>query len=607
VVIETYPDQQLSAIQGSDDSNQFEFQLDSKTEIGKPEIKSYLLRAVGKAGKASVKSEVTVYSGVAAVEVVSREVESFTEITSESLSGRLVEKFFAKRMDLHPQCDELHSVCLARLTFTLDEADNIDELHVFPQPPMVYNNALLYELIACAEDRLGQLPDLHVSDNGVEKLAVAYNLNFLDGLSVTKEGLSQANIKVQVDRGLKIADDKVALDLGQGLEISDSGVSENKLAANLGEGLKFNNKNEIAADLGKGLTHDVNNNNKIAANLGKGLVVSSDNKIEANLGKGLVFNVDKIEANVSIGSHKETHVDGGADKIEVDKLSGVMKDAQKVEVWKDGITKIGTRTVLNFKGNGVSVTDDNSVNPPRINIDIPGVSTGRVSFKNMGEGDVMTSPEISHGLETDLVAFVVGLEDAGGSILFFGDLGVFGAGSSTPALNLNPIDIPQLGVSCPGPTASPHKFVIRVQRNEHEGAPLVNYGVRWWAIAMTQPLGTVEVKGNPVPEPSSLDPHTDRGKTDPFDITILGEGFVTDSKVLWDGSEIKKTFFSETKLTVTFPPVFLDVNVTINLDDPDDPDDPDPGAFDPVEVTVVNPKPGGGVSPPPALIFQKMK
>jgi hypothetical protein len=309
---------------------------------------------------------------------------------------------------------------------------------------------------------------------------------------------------------LKIAGDKVALDLGQGLEIPGSGASTNKLAADLGAGLKFSG-NEITADLGAGI---VFSGNEIAADLGAGLVFSG-NEIAADVGNGLkIFNnviQPDYAATETAGKvcgtsdprlsdvrtpkpHKSAHQDGGADEIDVNNLSGVLSQAQRVTVQEDGEVK-GTQTVLNFRGNGVSVNNDTGENPQRINIDIPGAQAGKVTtglmfFNNMSAGEVRTSPFISHGLEADLVAFIVGLEDAVDSAIF-GDLDLFDPG--------NPPAAPKIGVFR-APTPS-RKFRITVR----QGGKDSQYNVRWWAIPMTQDEGRLNVPPVRIPEPGPIE------------------------------------------------------------------------------------------------------
>src|SRR5262249_46268793 len=149
-------------------------------------------------------------------------------------------------------------------------------------------------------------------------------------------------------------------------------------------------------------------------------------------------------------------------------------------VQEDGAEK-GSATVLNFTGNGVSVDTVTSENPPRIGIKIPGGTTGIVNFPNMSVGEVRVSGQIPHRLTGDLVAFVVGLEDPGITAnrpIFLGGLGVFAT-----ALNLDPIDIPQIGVFYI-PSGS-RTFAIRLQRNNREGGVDRDYRVRWWAIPTT--------------------------------------------------------------------------------------------------------------------------
>ncbi|MCI0528927.1 MAG: MarR family winged helix-turn-helix transcriptional regulator, partial [Nitrospira sp.] len=81
------------------------------------------------------------------------------------------------------------------------------------------------------------------------------------------------------------------------------------------------------------------------------------------------------KANISLGSHRTTHQDGGTDELNVTNLSGVLADAQKVAVQDEG-NPVATHTQLNFTGPGVIVSDDAANN--RINIDISGGTGARI-------------------------------------------------------------------------------------------------------------------------------------------------------------------------------------------------------------------------------------
>jgi hypothetical protein len=94
--------------------------------------------------------------------------------------------------------------------------------------------------------------------------------------------------------------------------------------------------------------------------------------------------------------------------------------------------------------------------------------------------------------------------------------------------------------------------------------------------AAARSLATIE---NPVPTISSMSPVTAAAGGPAFTLTVTGTGFVAGSVVQWDGAARTTAFVSTTQLTATVPAEDITAGGTIT-------------------VTVFNPTPGGGDSPP---------
>jgi hypothetical protein len=88
---------------------------------------------------------------------------------------------------------------------------------------------------------------------------------------------------------------------------------------------------------------------------------------------------------------------------------------------------------------------------------------------------------------------------------------------------------------------------------------------------------TFTVNNPPVPSIKSLSPSSGTAGGADFTLTVTGSGFVTDSKVLWNGVEHATTFVSSTSLTASIPAADIAKAGTAT-------------------VTVFTPGPGGGTS-----------
>ena len=94
-------------------------------------------------------------------------------------------------------------------------------------------------------------------------------------------------------------------------------------------------------------------------------------------------------------------------------------------------------------------------------------------------------------------------------------------------------------------------------------------------IATVNPA-TVE---NPMPAIIAMSPVTTTAGGPAFTLTVTGTGFVAGSVVQWDGTARATAFVSSTQLTATIPAEDISAGGTVT-------------------VTVFNPAPGGGDSPP---------
>ncbi|HEX8144700.1 MAG TPA: hypothetical protein VF553_19180 [Pyrinomonadaceae bacterium] len=557
----TPPPDNLTVVQGIPPlTNRVSFSL---TQAGGVVQKTYLLRA----GAATVDTQIKAAIFFPATSEQKTEAQgSAVKITPDKISDLMVGKIFKdEELGACKSCTEDH--CLYLASARLDGDNQLSEIKLFPSNQYVYNNMLLFELLACSENRIGKIPEIPVSNATQQVLPAVTAFKFFKGLTAADGGLGLANVTAQVDKGLKIESETIVADLGKGTKLDGNHISAdlgkgvvfngNHIEADIGTGLVFDgnhikadlgkgvmldgnhidadlgkgvvfNGNHIEADLGNGLMFDANHiaartgqgvklsGNLIAANLGDGLKLDGTDritasvgsglsltggKIVANIGNGLKFVADQIQPDYSTASvagrvceandprlsnarpplpHAVTHQNGGADEINVAGLSGVLQDAQKVQVQDEG-TNIAARPKLNFAGQGVTVTDDAAQN--RVNINIPQgsrVSTGQVKFQAMGGGETRFSPVINHGFGTDecaLVFAMVTVTDSG-PLDFFGDLA---------HIETNPLIF---GLSVPGAGTF---YIMVVDRRVRNQAEPMDYTIRWWAIPRSTDMPDVLV------------------------------------------------------------------------------------------------------------------
>ncbi|HKS27378.1 MAG TPA: hypothetical protein VJS44_06135 [Pyrinomonadaceae bacterium] len=499
------PAGQLSVVQGIPPlTKRISFSL---TQAGGVVTKPYLLRA----GETTVDTEIkaTVFFPQTTQQSAENQ-SSAVGIKSERISDLIAAKIFRdEELGTCPSCKEDHCIYLA--SARIGEDSVLAGVEKFPSNQYVYNNPLLYNLIACGEKRIGKLPEIPVSNKTTQVLPAVTAFKFFDGLTAADGGLGLANVTAKVDKGLKIDNDSITADLGRGTVFDGNHISAdidkglmfdgNHVKADLGKGVIFDG-NHISADLGNGLIFDANHiaartgqgvklsGNLIAANLGDGLVLDGSDRITPSTANGVKISGSQIQPDYSTSAqagkvceandprlsnartplpHAPTHQAGGADQLNVQNLPGTLLHAQKVEVQDEG-TSVGTRTRLNFMGTGVTVTDDAAQS--RVNISIPQsgrVSTGTVKFVDVRPGEYRQSNVIDHLQEAGpcaiVLAFVEG-QTASGEFDFFGDLEDFG---TVPAM---------LAYHSTGTK----EFIVALKDRRRDTQESQTFTVRWWAV-----------------------------------------------------------------------------------------------------------------------------
>jgi hypothetical protein len=90
-----------------------------------------------------------------------------------------------------------------------------------------------------------------------------------------------------------------------------------------------------------------------------------------------------------VGPHAPTHEKGGHDQVDVDGLSGILADPQKIRIQEEGAT-VGEHPILNFIGPGVTAAEDPANN--RVNITIPGSgSAGYIAVFTQVAGEALAA------------------------------------------------------------------------------------------------------------------------------------------------------------------------------------------------------------------------
>lgn len=187
--------------------------------------------------------------------------------------------------------------------------------------------------------------------------------------------------------------------VGNGLELKTTnntdGGKNYEITAKVADGLTFNEKGAIKANLGKGLEL---NDNKIVAKLGKGAEFGSDNEIKAKIGDGLEFgNNGEIKAKgTTITAGKNVSVTG--DALNGYTISSSISDDQINDIVKKTKAEVGTIVDTNTQsvtkaGSGVSVTEaDNDKGTKDYTVS---VNTG----KGVEIADNKVNAKIGDGLE----------------------------------------------------------------------------------------------------------------------------------------------------------------------------------------------------------------
>ncbi|HYO90976.1 MAG TPA: hypothetical protein VEQ40_05040, partial [Pyrinomonadaceae bacterium] len=520
-VQETFlPAGHLTVVQGIPLTERVSFSL---TQGGSAQTKAYLLRAGESIVETKIKANIFFPP---ASEQKTEDQSTAVEINAQRISDLIAAKIFNdEKLGVCPSCKGDHCIYLA--SAKLGEDGKLTEVKTFPSSQYVYNNPLLFNLLACGEKRIGKLPEIPVSNKTAQVVPAVTAFKFFDGVTAADGGLGQANVTAKVDTGLKIDNDSIVADLGKGTMLDG-----NHISADLGLGLLFDG-NHIKADLGNGLMFDANHiaartgqgvklsGNLIAANLGDGLKLDGTDRITPNIGVGLNILAQKLVADVGNGvkivgnqiqpdystaaqagrvceandprlsnarvplPHAASHQAGGADQVNVQNLPGVLLSAQKVDVQRAG-APIGTRPKLNFIGDGVTVTEEVAQNRVNISIEPSGrVSSGLVRFLSMRAGEQRISGPIDHLQGTNTCAIVLSLvveaNTTTGEIDLFGGLETFGYMLDMAAYN----------------HAKDKDFRIRLRdRRNREDQQRMTYTVRWWAIPkdLDAPLVVVEEK-----------------------------------------------------------------------------------------------------------------
>jgi hypothetical protein len=427
----------LSYVQGLGPGNKLTFTLDGTGNAiaqGAVFEKTYLVRAGESPVSFEISANVKINSGTAAA----ANENSPIQITEEPVNNKIVELFFEQKLNACARCEgDDHSISLAKMT--LDQSGKIiGEIEAIPQDQFVYNNKLLYSLIRCAEKRIGRIPQICVKDNDAQVLPAVNCLNFLGGISAVDGGQGQANISANVGDGLTIVADKIN--------------------ANVANGIEIDNQNRIVPDFST-----IDEPGKV--------VESNDPRLK--------------DARPPL-AHHPSHEFHGDDKINVNRLEGLLADPQKINVFDENIF-VGAPTTLSFSNNFTLTKPSADRIDIEVNIPAPVssemASTGTVLFTRIQPGEQRTSSPIQHGLQTNKVAVILGLDmfipNTGETVVVFRDLqGVFLENA------------PHLLAAFYEPDSTEGTFQIRFIDRRLSTAPkgAIHYRVRWWAIPQGQVL-----------------------------------------------------------------------------------------------------------------------
>lgn|GEM_PF-1991599 len=327
-------------------------------------------------------------------------------VADRSIVRLLAEQYFDKQQQSAAPAEEY--VVLAAITVNNKGIiTDIDET----VRPFIYNNDLLFQLMLQDKERPAPLPT-HAATHrsgGPDEL----NVNNLSGtladpqkVAVQDEGVAlTARSKINfVGAGVTAADDSA----GGRTIVTIPGLASHAATHRSGgpDELNVNNLSGVLAEPQKVVVQE------------EGAPLTARSKINF-IGAGVTATDDAANGRINVtvsgaaASHAATHADGGADKLNVNNLSGTLADPQKVVVQDEGVA-LAARTKINFIGGGVTATDDAANG--RIVVNIPGgggtgegaqIATGSIVFQAMNPGEIRVSPYISHQLPTNNVGIIL--------------------------------------------------------------------------------------------------------------------------------------------------------------------------------------------------------
>ena len=321
------------------------------------------------------------------------------QVIAGPVTDQLVAAYFSRNLASCPTCTQDDALVLLR--FNVDSSGKIaSPITPAPLSQYVYDNLLLYYMAACAGQRIGQVPSMvSARHKGTLIQPGVTNLNFLDGFSITAPADGEADVQLSVGNGLKIVLDQVQPDY--------------------------------------------------AATSTPGKVCEASDPRLSNARPPL--------------PHAATHQAGGSDVINVNNLSGVLAQAQRVEALLNG-NSVAVRPRLNFTG-GVTVTDDAANNWALVNVSggtaAPPAHTNRVSITLDANGS--GSAIVDSGFANSLFTVVLGVDSI--ETARYGDNLINGGKGALDAVVFETGS--QVG-----------RFQIQVQA----GAPSAAISIRWFAI-----------------------------------------------------------------------------------------------------------------------------
>jgi hypothetical protein len=326
--------------------------------------------------------------------------DSAIGITDARILDKLVEDYGRRSgRDCKTDPDDA-SVCLARLLLqtSSDQKVSINDVVPAAGTPQLVHLPFVIDALAGLDSRAqgSQVAvTSHVTDGADQRVTASLaTLRIADGLAAAGAASDTANVYASIGDGVQIdAGGRIAVHPGSGLKI-DTSVSQttgsdpvpqttHMVAVNAGTGLKFGMDGQLQVDFDTS--------------------TAPNKAVEANDARL----VDKRDPK----PHASTHQSGGTDKIDVTGLSGVLADAQKVNVQENGVPK-GITATLNFTG---AVTVTAPAAPPaasdviEINVAVAAIAP-RVTSVDWKNNSNLSFAEFNDGL---VVKFSAPMQDYG--------------------------------------------------------------------------------------------------------------------------------------------------------------------------------------------------